>query len=123
MKLGAFSVSLSVKDLQKSKEFYKKLGFEIFWGDDQQNYLIMKNWDALIGIFQNMFEWNILTFTPGWNQDTESLKSFTDIRVLHDNFKSQGIKNIQNSIKNTSGPWSFSITDPDGNIILIDQHV
>jgi len=123
MKLGAFSVSLSVQDLQISKEFYEKLGFEIFGGDEKQNYLIMKNWDSLIGIFQDMFQWNILTFTPGWNQNAENLNSFTDVRMLHDHFKSQGIEDIQTSIENSSGPWSFSLVDPDGNTILIDQHV
>ena len=123
MILGAFSVSLAVKNLQSSKEFYEKLGFEIFGGDESHNYLIMKNGDTLIGLFQDMFEENILTFNPGWDQNAGNVESFTDVRKLHDHLKSQGIEIVQKSIEGQSGPSSFSVVDPDGNSILIDQHV
>ncbi|MBZ0279519.1 MAG: VOC family protein [Anaerolineae bacterium] len=123
MKLGAFSVSLSVKDLGASKAFYEKLGFSVFGGDAGQNWLIMKNGDHIIGLFQGMFENNILTFNPGWDQDAKPLESFTDVRDLQRALKAQGITMQTEADERTSGPASFVIVDPDGNAILIDQHV
>lgn len=123
MKLGAFSVSLSVKDLAASKSFYEKLGFSVFGGDANQNWLIMKNGDHVIGLFQGMFEQNILTFNPGWDQDANTLESFTDVRDLQRELKTKGIKIQTEADESASGPASFVIVDPDGNPILIDQHV
>ena len=123
MLLGCFSISLTVKDLEKSKEFYEKIGFEVYAGDESHNFLIMKNGETNIGLFQDMFEKNILTFNPGWNQDAEGLNSFTDVRELKKHFESKGIEIAQDSISGDSGPSNFSIIDPDGNPILIDQHV
>jgi len=123
MKLGCFSISLAVKDLKKSKEFYEKLDFEVFAGDESQHFLIMKNGDTNIGLFQGMFENNILTFNPGWNQNAENMDTFDDVRELHDQLKSRGIVIVQESISGESGPSSFSVVDPDGNHILLDQHV
>ncbi|MCH8981605.1 VOC family protein [candidate division KSB1 bacterium] len=123
MELGAFSISLAVKELEKSKIFYEKLGFKVFAGDLSQNWLIMKNGDHSIGLFQGMFETNILTFNPGWDKDCNKLDSFTDVRELHKKFKSEGIEISSESITNETGPSSFSVIDPDGNSILIDQHV
>src|ERR1700694_3221602 len=122
MKLGAFSVSLSVKDLEASKSFYEKLGFSVFGGNAAQHWLIMKNGDHTIGLFHGMFENNILTFNPGWDQDTNTLASFTDVRDLQRALKAQGIKIQTEADESTSGPASFVIVDPDGNAILIDQH-
>ena len=122
MNLGAFSISLSVKDLQVSRDFYESLGFEVFGGDMQYNYLMMKNGDAIIGIFQDMFDDNILTFNPGWDQDGKNVKEFQDVRELHKHIKTQNIDTEQVNIENEEGPGSFVIKDPDGNIILIDQH-
>lgn len=123
MKLGAFSISLAVKDLQKSKEFYEKLGFEKFGGDEEHNYLIMKNGETLIGLFQGMFEKNILTFNPGWDQSAQNVDGFTDVRELHKKLKEAGITTEQETLNEDSGPGSFVVTDPDGNAILIDQHI
>jgi len=123
MQLGAFSVSLSVKDLETSKTFYEKLGFQVFGGDAAQNWLIMKNGDHTIGLFQGMFEKNILTFNPGWDQDCNTLDSFTDVRDLQRKFKAQGLKIENEADESTTGPASFMVIDPDGNSILIDQHV
>jgi predicted enzyme related to lactoylglutathione lyase len=124
MKLGAFSVSLHVKDIQASKSFYEKLGFSVSGGDAAQNWLIMKNDDDhIIGLFQGMFENNILTFNPGWDQNANKLASFTDVRDLQRALKAQGIKIQTEADEATSGPASFVIVDPDGNPILIDQHV
>jgi len=122
MKLGAFSVSLTVKDIHKSKEFYECLGFEVLGGEISQNWLIMKNESCVIGLFQGMFEKNILTFNPGWNQNAESLEEFTDVRVLQKNLKEKGIKILTEADESTKGPASLTIEDPDGNPILIDQH-
>lgn len=122
MKLGCFSISLSVKDLQQSKQFYEKLGFKQFGGDEKYNYLIMKNGDTNIGLFQGMFEGNMMTFNPGWDQNAKNVSPFNDIRELHEHLKSQGIE-VSQGIENESGPASFSVTDPDGNPILFDQHV
>ncbi len=123
MKLGAFSVSLSVKNIHASKEFYEHLGFQVFAGDIKQNYLIMKNENTLIGLFQGMFEQNLLTFNPGWDQNAGSLDSFDDVRQIQKNLKSKGIKIENEADESGSGPASFAVTDPDGNIVLIDQHV
>lgn len=122
MKLGAFSISLSVKDINKSKTFYENLGFEVLGGDITQNWLIMKNESTVIGLFQGMFEKNILTFNPGWNQNAESLDSFTDIRDLQKQLKEKGVKMLTEADENSEGPASFTIEDPDGNPILVDQH-
>lgn len=123
MKLGAFSVSLSVKDLEASKSFYEKLGFIAFGGNAAENWLIMKNGDHIIGLFQGMFEGNLLTFNPGWDQDANTLEAFTDVRDLQRELKAQGITFQTEADESTSGPASFMIADPDGNVILVDQHV
>ncbi|MBH5316277.1 VOC family protein [Paenibacillus sp. GSMTC-2017] len=122
MKLGAFSVSLSVKDIYKSKLFYENLGFQILGGDITQNYLVMKNESCIIGLFQGMFEKNILTFNPGWDENADNLNSFTDIRDIQKQFKAKGIKMLSEADESSDGPASFTIEDPDGNPILIDQH-
>jgi lactoylglutathione lyase len=123
MELGAFSVSLTVKNIQASKLFYEKLGFTVFAGDQSQNWLILKNGAHTIGLFQGMFDKNILTFNPGWNSDAQPLKEFTDVRELQRQLKDRGIKMISEADENATGPASFMIADPDGNTILIDQHV
>ena len=123
MELGAFSVSLSVKDIQASKAFYEKLGFSAFGGDPSQNWLIMKNGDHAIGLFQGMFENNILTFNPGWDQNTNTLESFTDVREIQGALKAKGVELLSEADESTSGPAGFMVMDPDGNTILIDQHV
>ncbi len=122
MKLGAFSVSLAVKNLAESREFYEKLGFEKFGGDPAHNYLIMKNGDHVIGLFQGMFEKNMLTFNPGWDQSCGELDDFTDVRELQKRLKAQGIAIDLEADESTEGPASLMITDPDGNPILLDQH-
>lgn len=122
MKLGAFSVSLTVKDINKSKSFYENLGFQVFGGDITQNWLIMRNESCVIGLFQGMFEKNILTFNPGWNQSAENLNSFTDIRDIQEQLKAKGIKILSEADETSEGPASFTIEDPDGNPILVDQH-
>jgi lactoylglutathione lyase len=123
MELGNFSVSLAVKDIQASKLFYEKLGFTAFAGDQSQNWLIMKNGDHNIGLFQGMFDKNILTFNPGWTSDAQALKEFTDIRELQRQLKDRGVGMIAAADERTTGPASFMIADPDGNTILVDQHV
>ena len=123
MELGAFSVSLNVKDIHKSKGFYENLGFTVLGGDINQNWLIMKNGDAVIGLFQGMFEKNILTFNPGWNQSAQTLDDYVDVRKIHEATKKAGIATEQVKLDGVSGPGSFVFTDPDGNHILIDQHV
>lgn len=123
MKLGAFSVSLNVVDLQASRSFYETLGFEVFAGAMEKNYLIMKNGPSLIGLFQGMFEKNILTFNPGWDQQAQALSDFEDVRNIHTTVKEAGVPILTESLDGTSGPGSFVIQDPDGNPILIDQHV
>ena len=123
MELGAFSVSLSVKDIEESKVFYQKIGFEKIGGDQSQNWLILRNGDHTIGLFQGMFEGNIMTFNPGWDKNCKKLDSFTDVRELLKEFEVQGVNLSQKSINDESGPSSFSLKDPDGNSILIDQHV
>ena len=123
MELGAFSISLTVKDLEASKVFYEKLGFHVFGGDAAQNWLIMKNGDHVIGLFQGMFEKNILTFNPGWDQNGDKLDSFTDVRELQREFKARGVSIENEADESTTGPASLIVIDPDGNPILIDQHV
>lgn len=122
MKLGAFSVSLSVKDLAVSKEFYEKLGFTILGGGMDKNYLIMKNENALIGLFQGMFNGNILTFNPGWDENAQNIENFDDIRAIQGKLKTGGIKLTAEADEKTTGPASIMLADPDGNIIYIDQH-
>ncbi|MFK7969041.1 MAG: VOC family protein [Bacteroidia bacterium] len=122
MKLGAFSNSLSVKDLKASKAFYETLGFSVFAGDMERNYLIMKNGNALVGLFQGMFEGNLMTFNPGWDEDANLTESFDDVRNIQKHLKESDVNFITEADDNGSGPASFMITDPDGNVILIDQH-
>lgn len=123
MKLGAFSISLAVKDLQVSKAFYEKLGFSVFAGAPERNYYIMKNEDKLIGLFQGMFEGNIMTFNPGWDQDANILNSFDDVREIQKSLKGSDLKLDREADESTSGPASLVLTDPDGNMIMFDQHV
>jgi len=123
MQLGAFSVSLAVKDIEASRVFYEKLGFSVAGGDQAQNWLIMKNGDHIVGLFQGMFEKNILTFNPGWDQDGKNLDSFTDIREIQKELKNKGISMVNAADENSSGPASFVVVDPDGNPVLVDQHV
>lgn len=122
MELGAFSVSLNVKDIHQSKEFYEKLGFKTLGGDIEQNWLILKNGDTVIGLFQGMFEKNILTFNPGWDSNAENLESFTDVRELQKELKDKGVSLVQEADESTEGPAFITLEDPDGNPILIDQH-
>ena len=123
MELGAFSVSLAVKDIEASKLFYEKLGFTAFAGDQSKNWLILKNGDHVIGLFQGMFEKNILTFNPGWNSDAQPLKEFTDVRELQRQLKERGVLMLSEANDSSTGPASFMTVDPDGNVILVDQHV
>ena len=123
MELGNFSVSLAVKDIEASKRFYEKLGFTVFAGDQSQNWLIMKNGEHAIGLFQGMFEQNILTFNPGWDSNAQQLGAFTDIRELQRQFKDRGLELISEADESSTGPASLMIADPDGNTILLDQHV
>jgi catechol 2,3-dioxygenase-like lactoylglutathione lyase family enzyme len=123
MNLGAFSISLAVKDLEASRSFYEKFGFKAFAGDASQNWLILKNGDHVIGLFQGMFEKNILTFNPGWDQNAQKLDEFTDIRELQRQLLAQGVQLQQQADESTTGPASFIAVDPDGNPILVDQHV
>jgi catechol 2,3-dioxygenase-like lactoylglutathione lyase family enzyme len=122
MELGCFSVSLAVKDLAASKSFYEKLGFEMFGGHPEQNWLILKNGDHVIGLFQGMFEENILTFNPGWDQSGNELDTFADVREIQRELKLHGIALSSEVDEATTGPASLTLTDPDGNQILIDQH-
>ena len=123
MDLGAFSISLAVKDIEASREFYQKLGFEDFGGDISQHWLIMKNGEHVVGLFQGMFERNTLTFNPGWDSGAGELDSYTDIRELQRQLKAQGVELLSEADENSTGPASFVAVDPDGNPILVDQHV
>jgi len=123
MELGAFSVSLAVKDIKASKAFYEKLGFKVFTGDISQNWLILKNGEHVIGLFQGMFEKNILTFNPGWDSNAQKLDTFTDVRELQRQLKAQDVELTSEADESTTGPASFTLLDPDGNPILVDQHV
>jgi len=122
MELGAFSVSLTVKDIQASKEFYEKLGFEFFGGDISQNWVILKNGDTVIGLFQGMFDENMLTFNPGWDGNAQELDEFVDVREIQRQLKEQGVEFASEADESTTGPASFMVADPDGNPILFDQH-
>jgi catechol 2,3-dioxygenase-like lactoylglutathione lyase family enzyme len=122
MKLGAFSISLNVKDLKTSKQFYEKLGFKQSGGDFEKNYVIMKNQNTLIGLFQGMFEGNLLTFNPGWDQAAHDLEHFDDVREIQKELKGKKVPFGIQADETTKGPASFVITDPDGNAILVDQH-
>jgi predicted enzyme related to lactoylglutathione lyase len=122
MKLGAFSVSLNVGDIHKSKAFYEDLGFQVFGGDITQNWIIMKNESCIIGLFQGMFEKNILTFNPGWDENAQNLESFTDIRDIQKQLREKGMRILSEADETSQGPAHFIIEDPDGNQILIDQH-
>ncbi len=122
MKLGAFSISLAVKDIIKSKEFYENLGFSTFGGNIQHKWLIMKNENAIIGLFEGMFTQNIITFNPGWNQDAQNVESFDDVRVIQQHLKNCGISLSAEADLQSTGPAHITLSDPDGNHILIDQH-
>jgi len=122
MKLGAFSLSLAVSNIHKSKDFYQKLGFEVFGGEIEQNWLIMKNQETLIGLFQGMFEDNLMTFNPGWDQNANNLESFDDVRDIQAHLKATGLELSSEADPDSSGPASFIVLDPDGNSIMIDQH-
>lgn len=123
MELGTFSISLAVKDLEASKKFYEKFGFKVFAGEQSQNWLILKNGDHVIGLFQGMFDKNIMTFNPGWNSNAQKLDTFTDVRELQRQLKAQGVQLVNEADESTTGPASFIAVDPDGNPILVDQHV
>ena len=123
MELGAFSISLAVKNLEASRQFYENFGFKVFGGNAAQNWLILKNGDHNIGLFQGMFDKNILTFNPGWDQDAQKLATFTDVRELQRRLKAQGVRLVNEADESTTGPASFIAVDPDGNPILVDQHV
>ena len=123
MQLGAFSISLSVKDIAASRAFYEKFGFEVLGGNQDENWLILKNGEAVIGLFQGMFEGNLLTFNPGWDQSAKPVEPFTDVRELQRRLKEQGIALSPEADETTTGPGYFSAVDPDGNVILVDQHV
>jgi catechol 2,3-dioxygenase-like lactoylglutathione lyase family enzyme len=123
MELGTFSVSLAVKDLQASRQFYETLGFTSFAGDPSQNWLIMKNGDHVIGLFQGMFDKNILTFNPGWDSNAQPLAAFTDVRELQRQLRAKGMQFASEADESTAGPASFILVDPDGNSIFVDQHV
>ena len=123
MELGAFSISLAVKDLESSRAFYEKFGFKPFVGDATKNWLILKNGDHVIGLFQGMFDKNILTFNPGWDQEAQKLDTFSDVRELQRRLKAQGVQLMSEADESTTGPASFMVADPDGNTILFDQHV
>ena len=123
MELGAFSVSLAVEDLEASRVFYEKLGFEVVGGEALQNWLILRNGTCTIGIFQGMFERNILTFNPGWDGEAQPLDTFTDVRELQRQLKANGVHLVSEADEDSTGPGSFVVLDPDGNPILVDQHV
>lgn len=123
MQLGAFSISLAVKDIEASRQFYEKFGFTVFGGDAAENWLMMKNGDHVIGLFQGMFDKNILTFNPGWDQNAQTLAAWTDVRDLQRQLKQQGVALQTEADEATTGPAYFVAVDPDGNPILVDQHV
>jgi lactoylglutathione lyase len=123
MELGAFSVSLAVKKIEVSQEFYEKLGFTVFGGDISEKWLIMKNGSRVLGLFEGMFERNILTFNPGWDSNANQLETYTDVREIQRRLKSQGLEPVDEADESGEGPGSFMLLDPDGNPILFDQHV
>lgn len=122
MQLGAFSISLAVKDIKASKAFYEQLGFTTLGGDMAHNWIILKNGPHVIGLFQGMFDKNMLTFNPGWDQDAKNVEPFTDVRALQKTLKAAGVAFVSEADENTTGPASFILQDPDGNPILVDQH-
>jgi lactoylglutathione lyase len=122
MKLGVFSISLAVKDIAASRAFYEKLGFTVFGGQQEHNWLIMRNGTTIIGLFQGMFPQNILTFNPGWDHDAQNIDPFTDVRDLQKQLRAQGLAFSSEADESTTGPASFVVVDPDGNQILVDQH-
>ncbi|MCA8943630.1 MAG: VOC family protein [Planctomycetes bacterium] len=122
MQLGNFSVSLSVQDLAESRAFYEKLGFTPVGGQPEHNWLILQNGTTTIGLFQGMFEGNLLTFNPGWDHRKEHLDEFTDVRELQRRLEAQGVQLHSRADESTTGPASFTLSDPDGNVILVDQH-
>lgn len=123
MELGAFSISLAVKDIEASKSFYEKLGFSAFGGDQSQGWLILKNGSTVIGLFQGMFEKNILTFNPGWDQSASPLSSFADVRAVQQSLDAQGVEITTRADPDSTGPAHLILSDPDGNVIMLDQHV
>ena len=123
MDLGAFSVCLAVKDIHASKEFYEKLGFTQRSGDISQNWIVLKNGNVVIGLFQGMFDENIMTFSPGWDQDAKELKEYVDVRDIQKEFKKKGVRLSREANEETSGPEHFILEDPDGNKIMFDQYV
>ena len=123
MELGAFSVSLAVEDIEASKSFYEKLSFTVLGGDQSEGWLILKNGSTVIGLFQGMFEGNILTFNPGWDQDAQPLASFTDVREVQKSLEAQGVSIAKRADPDGSGPAHIVLADPDGNVIMLDQHV
>ena len=123
MELGTFSVSLTVKDIHASKSFYEKFGFTVFAGEIEQNWLILKNGDHVVGLFQGMFEKNMMTFNPGWDSNANAVEPFTDVRELQRQLKAAGVELMTEADESTTGPASFMVLDPDGNPILVDQHV
>ena len=123
MDLGVFSVSLAVQDIKASQEFYEQFGFEVFGGDASQNWLILKNGDCVIGLFEGMIERNTLTFNPGWDSNARELDDFTAVRELQRQLKEQGVELVSEADASTTGPGSFVAIDPDGNPVLFDQHV
>jgi catechol 2,3-dioxygenase-like lactoylglutathione lyase family enzyme len=123
LELGTFSISLTVKDIEASRAFYQKLGFKEFGGDISQNWLILKNGDHVIGLFQGMFDKNIMTFNPGWDSNAQELETYTDVRELQRLLKARGVSLESEADESTTGPASFIVVDPDGNPILVDQHV
>jgi lactoylglutathione lyase len=123
MERSAFSISLAVKDIQASREFYEKLGFTGFMGDPAQNWMILKSGDHIVGLFQGMFEKNIMTFNPGWDQNAQPLADFTDVREMQRRLRAKGVQFASEADESTTGPASFMVVDPDGNTILVDQHV
>lgn len=122
MKLGAFSISLAVKDIQKSKDFYENLGFTTLGGNASHKWLILKNGNAIIGLFEGMFDKNIITFNPGWDENAQNIEPFDDVRVIQEHLKNAGIQLTTKADPNSNGPAHITLTDPDGNNILIDQH-
>ncbi len=122
MQLGVFSISLAVKDIKASRDFYEKLGFQSFGGDIAHNWVILKNGDHIIGLFQGMFDKNILTFNPGWDSNAQNLPSFTDVRELQKQLREKGMTFQSQADESTTGPASFVVVDPDGNPVLVDQH-
>ena len=122
MELGTFSVSLSVKDLSASREFYERLGFAMVHGEPKQNWIILRNGDTTIGLFQGMFEGNLMTFNPGWSLDGNHPETFMDVREIQKHLKDSGVELTSEADPSTTGPASFTLADPDGNVILFDQH-